>query len=103
MINGFYTAGVTTVKDGGTWVVSNTATEGYPVCLACASTKDSYKVEISEDAGGPFRTWTTIADLNSDSGDTVMDWMFYVTKKGDEIKTTGTGFMRVQGTLVAKV
>jgi len=98
MIAGFWTAGVTTIKDADTWISSATVKSQMPVCLVCASTADAYKVEISDDDGD---TWTTIADLASD-GNTVMDWMFYVTKKAStQVKTTGTGFLRVQGDLVA--
>ena len=91
-------AGVITIKDADTWISAAAEISRMPVCLICASTKDAYKIEVSDDGGG---TWTTIADLASDSGDTVVDWMFYITSKSTLVKTTGTGFMRVQGNLVA--
>lgn len=98
-MNGFYMSGVTTVKDADTWISNTTEKNRMPVCIICASTSDTLTVEVSDDAGA---TWTEIADLASQSGDTVMDWMFYVTKTGSTlIKTTGTGFLRVQGHIEA--
>lgn len=99
MIGGFYTPDVRTIQDAGTWVKSNEEASKMPVCLICASTKATYKVEVSDDAGA---TWTTIADLDATAYHP-FDWMFYVTTKVTQIKTTGTGFLRVQGSLVALV
>ena len=95
-------AGVTTVADAGTWTVGSAATgvvsaSAMPVCLICVSTKDVFKVEVMDRGATGF---TTIADVASETGDTQMDWMFYNTGKDAVIKTTGTGFMRVQGNLV---
>lgn len=98
MISGFYTPDVNTIEDAGTWIASNDEASQMPVCLVCASSKDTYTVEVSDDGGS---TWTTIADLDASAG-LALDWMFYVTKKNAQVKTTGTGFLRVQGTLVAK-
>jgi hypothetical protein len=91
-------AGVKTISGADTWIPALATADQMPVCLILASTKDAYKVEVSDDGGS---TWTTIADLASESGDTVVDWMFYNTNKATLVKTTGTGFMRVQGNLVA--
>jgi len=94
----FYTPDVNTYSVADTYVTGADADSMMPVAIICASTKDTFKVEISDDEGS---TWETIADLESASGDTVVDWMFKVTKKTTQVKTTGTGFLRVQGSLVA--
>ena len=101
MITGFMTPDVNTIKDAGTWISNNTAKDQVKVCLICASTADSLKVEVQEEGATGY---STIADVASAAGDTQIDWMFYMTKTaGALIKTTGTGFMRVQGVLVAKI
>jgi len=101
MITGFYTPDVNTIKDADDWISSNVVANQKRVCLICASTKDAFKVEVQEAGASGY---TTIAEIASDTGDTQMDWMFYTTKTdGAQIKTTGTGFMRVQGILVPEV
>ena len=99
MISGLYPSGVTTLSQADTYISDNTVANQMPVCLICASTKDTLKVEISDDGGS---TWTTIADLDA-SVYATFDWMWYITKPVTQVKLTGTGFVRVQGDLVAVV
>ena len=100
MISGIFTPDVNTIADAGTWISNNTAKDQSKVCLICASSATTYTVEVQEEGATGY---TEIVSLDASAG-LPLDWMFYVTKTpGALIKTTGTGYMRVQGILVPKV